>query len=101
MSFGSFATYPCLVHLPELSDTRPTPGTENLVASACASPKLCPCPKNQQFFTISSISRFAMAMVHVQLRPAEFGTGGPLVSFGSQTTSRESGASPATRGTEV
>ena len=58
-------------------------------------------PENQQFCTISSISRFAMTMVHVQLRPAEFGTGGPMLSFASQTTSGESGASPATRGTEA
>jgi glycogen debranching enzyme len=69
--------------------------------NTCASPKLCPCPKINNFGTISSISRFAMTMVHVQLRPAEFGTDGPLLSFASQTTSGESGASPATRGTEA
>jgi hypothetical protein len=47
-------------------------------------------PENQQFCTISSISRFAMTamtMVRVQLRPAEFATGDPLLSFASQTTS--------------
>ena len=47
--------------------------------------------ENQQFCKISSIPRFAMTMVHVQLRPAEFGTGDPLLSFASQTTSGESG----------
>jgi hypothetical protein len=45
--------------------------------------------------------KISMTMVHVQLRPAEFGTGGPLLSFASQTPSGESGASPATRGTEA
>ena len=29
--------------------------------------------RNPQFCTISSIARFVMTMVHVQLRPAEFG----------------------------
>ena len=47
------------------------------------------------------IAKFAMTMVHVQLRPAELGTGGPLLSFAPQTTSRESGASPTTRCTEA
>lgn len=66
----------------------------------CASPKLCPCPKST-VCTISSIARFAMTMVHVQLRPVEFGTGGPWLSFASRTTAGESGASPATRGSEA
>ena len=57
--------------------------------------------RNPQFCTISSIARFVMTMVHVQLRPAEFGPGGPLLSLASQTTSGESGASPATRRTEA
>ena len=33
--------------------------------------------RNPQFCTISSIARFVMTMVHVQLRPTEFGTCGP------------------------
>ena len=65
-----------------------------------ASPKLCPCPKST-VCTISSIARFAMTMVHVQLRAAEFGTDGPWLSFASQTTAGESGAASATRGSEA
>ena len=36
-----------------------------------------------------------MTMVYVQLRSAEFGTGGPVLWFASQTTAGESGTSSA------
>ena len=66
----------------------------------CASPKLCPCRKSTAC-AISSIARFAMTMVHVQLFAAMFRTVGPLLSFPSQTAAGELGASSATRGTEA
>ena len=42
-----------------------------------------------------------MTMVHVQLRSAEFGTGGPLLSFAWQTTAGESGAPGAFGGLQI
>jgi hypothetical protein len=42
----------------------------------CLAKTLSLSEKINNFGTISSIARFAMTMVHVQLRPAEFGTGG-------------------------